>query len=90
MILLLKSNFPNSGLTAGRLIDEIWVGFKILKILCKLNYLGFYFVYYHCNVATLLEQHFSWLLSSKAYLRCILKCKKFNSHFFHVNPTIRY
>ena len=57
------------GLTAGRLADKMWVGVKILKILYRLNYLGFYFVYYHCNVVTVLELHFSWLLSSKAYVK---------------------
>ena len=62
------------------------MSFKILNILYRLNYSGFYYVYYHRNVATVLELHFSQLLSSKLILRCVLKCKKFSSHFFHVNP----
>ena len=65
------------GLTAGwqeSRADEIQMGFKI-KILNVLNYtyLGFYFVYYCCNVTTikkLLELHFSQLVSSKAYFKC--------------------
>ena len=43
------------------------VGFEIFKILCRFNDLGFYFVGYHSNVTTVLELHFSGLLSSKAY-----------------------
>ena len=43
-----------------------WV-FEVLKILYRLNCLGFYFLYFHCNVTTVLEQHFSQLLSSKAF-----------------------
>ena len=45
------------------------MGFEILKILYRLNYLGFHFVYYHCNVATVLELHFSRLLPSKGYFK---------------------
>ena len=63
-----------AGRQADRLADEIQVGFEILQILYRLNYSGFNFVYYHCNVATVLERHFSRLFSSKAYLRCVLKC----------------
>ena len=37
-----------------RLADEIWVGFKIFKILYRFNYSGIYFLYYHCNVTTVL------------------------------------
>ena len=33
-----------AGRQAGRLADEIWLDFKILKILYKFNYLDFYFV----------------------------------------------
>ena len=42
------------GLTGGRLASKIQVGFEILKILYMLNYSGFYFVYYHYNIATVL------------------------------------
>ena len=81
------------GRDGGRLADEMQVGFENFKILYRLNYLGFYFVWYHSNVTTLLKLHFSQLLSSKAYFNVFFKCKKFSSHFFHVNsyyPTIRY
>ena len=37
-----------------RVADEIWVGFKFFKILYGFNYLGIYFLYYHCNVTTVL------------------------------------
>ena len=71
---------------AGRETDEIWVSFKILKILYRLNYLGFSFVYYHCNVATVLELHFSQLSSNKAYFKVCFEVRKIGRHFFHVNP----
>ena len=62
---------PLVGLMAGRArarqAYEIWVEFENFKILCRLNYLAIYFVYYHCNVTTVLELHFSPLLSSIAY-----------------------
>ena len=70
----------------GRAADRMWVGFKIFKILYRLNYSSFYFVYYHSNVTTVLELHFSQLSSSKAYFKVCFKCEKFGSHFFHVNP----
>ena len=75
---------------AGRPADKIQVGFEILKILYKLNYSGFYFAYYHCNIVTVLELHFSQILYIKLILRCVLKCEKFGSHFFTSNFTTRY
>ena len=53
----------------GRPADEMWVGFEIFKILYRLNYSSFYFICYHSNVTTVLELHFSRLLSSKAYFK---------------------
>ena len=73
---------PLEVFAAGRQADEIWVSFEIFKILCRLNYLGYYFVYYHCNVTTVLELHFSQLLASKAYFKVFLKCKKFGCQFY--------
>ena len=76
------------GLTAGRQegrVDKVWMGLKTFKILNRLNLSGFYFVYYCCNVTTILEVHFSWLVSSKAYF----KCKKLVAIFMSI-PTIRY
>ena len=58
-----------AGREAGRPADEMQVGFEFFKILYRLNYLGFYFVCYHSNVTTVLELHFSRLLSSKAYFK---------------------
>ena len=83
------------GLTAGReglrLADEMRVGLEIFKILYRLNYSGFYFVYYHCNVTTVLEVHFSRLLSSKAYFKVCFEVQKIRSPFFFMSiPTIRY
>ena len=52
---------PLVGLTADRQPNEIRVKFGIFKILYRLNYLGVYFVYYHCNITAVLELHFSWL-----------------------------
>ena len=70
------------------LSDEIWVEFEILKILYSLNYSSIYFVYYHCNVTTELELHFSQLLPSKAHLRCVLKCKIFSGLPFFVCQSL--
>ena len=61
---------PLVGLMAGRHggrrnVGEIWN----FEILYRLNYSGFYFVYYHCSVTTVLELHFSQLLLSKAYFK---------------------
>ena len=53
-----------AGKEGGRLADEMWVSFGIFNILYRLNYWGFYFVYYHCNVSTIIELHFSQLFSS--------------------------
>ena len=58
-----------AGREAGQPADEMQVGFEIFKILYRLNYSGFYFVCYHSNVTTVLELHFSWLLSSKTYFK---------------------
>ena len=74
---------PLVSLTAGRLSDEMQVGFKILKIL--LIYSDFYFVYYHCNFTTVLKLHFSQLLSSRSYFKIVFKREKFGSHFFNFN-----
>ena len=57
------------GRHAGRYAKEIWVSFEILKIFYRVNYSGFYFVQYYCNFATILELHFSRLLSSKGYFK---------------------
>ena len=77
-----------AGREAGRLVGRrnVVVGFEILK----LNYSGFYFVCYHSHVTTVLELHFSQLLSSKAYFKGCFKCEKSGSHFFMSIPTIRY
>ena len=59
---------PLVGFTAGREADEMQVGFEFFRILYRLNYSGFYFVCYHSNVTTVLELHFSGLLSSEVYV----------------------
>ena len=64
------------GLMEGRQADEIRLGFEIFKILYRLNYSGFYFVYYHCNVTTVIELHFSWLFSSTAYFKVCYEVEK--------------
>ena len=51
---------------AGRLADEIWVDFEILKLFYRLNYSYFYFVYYHCNFTAVLELHSVGLCQVKA------------------------
>ena len=59
--------------------------FQSFKIFYRLNYSGFYFVYYHGSVATVLELHFSQLLLSKAYFKVRFEVQKVWQHFFHVN-----
>ena len=49
---------------AGRLADEIWLDFEILKILYRLNYLDFYFVYSSATLLIVLEVQFSLLFSN--------------------------
>ena len=79
------------GLTAGRLADEIRLVFKILKILYRLNYLDFYFVYSSAMLLIVLEVHFSLLFSNKAHFRvCFVVCKIQSPLFFMSIPTIRY
>ena len=64
------------GLTAGRLADEIWVDFKIFKILYRLNYLDCCFTDISVMLSIVLEVHFSRLFSNKAYFRvCFEVCK---------------
>ena len=57
------------GREGGRQADEMLEGFNIFKILYKLNYSSFYFACHHSNVTTVLELHFSSLLSHKAYFK---------------------
>ena len=78
------------GEQVGGHADEIWVNFKIFKILHRLNYLDFYFVKYHCNVTTVLELHFNRLLSSNVYFMACFEVQKFDSNFFMSIPTMRY
>ena len=67
-----------AGWQAGRLADKVQLDFWILKILYRLNYLDFYFVYSSSMLLIVLEVHFSLLFSNKVYFRCI----KFGGHFF--------
>ena len=65
-----------AGWQAGRLADEIGLDFKILKILYRLNYFDFYFVYSSAMLLIVLEVHFSLLFPSNAYFRvCFVVCK---------------
>ena len=79
------------GLTAGRLADEIGLDFEILKILYRLNYLDFYFVYSSAMLLIVLEVHFSLLFSNKADFRVCFVARKIRSPLFFMSiPTIRY
>ena len=80
---IVRKNWPypptisgSYGREVGRPADEIRVSFEIFKILCRLNYSGGYFVYYHCNVNTVLELHFNQLLSCKAYFNVCFEVRK--------------
>ena len=48
-----------AGREGGRPANKRQVDFENFKILYRLNYVDFYFVYYHCNVTTVLELNFS-------------------------------
>ena len=66
----------------GRLADEIRLDFEILKILYRLNYLDFYFVYGSAMLLIVLEVHFSLLFSNKAHFRVCLWRVKSGRHCF--------
>ena len=79
------------GLTAGRQADKIRLDFEILKILYRLNYLDFYFVYSSAMLLIVLEVHFSLLFSNKAdFSVCYVVRKIWSPLFFMSIPTIRY
>ena len=65
-----------AGWQADGLADKIWLDFKILKILYRLIYLDFYFVYSSAMLLIVLEVYFSLLFSNKAHFRmCFVVCK---------------
>ena len=70
------------GLTAGRLADEIRLDFEILKILYRLNYLDFCFVYSSAMLLIVLEVYFSVLFSNKAAFRVCFVARKIRSPLF--------
>ena len=81
----------HAGRQAGRLADEIRLDFEILKILYRLNYLDFYFVYNSAMLLIVLEVHFSLLFSNKADFRVCFVASKIRSPLFLMSiPTIRY
>ena len=59
------------GRQAGRLADEIQLDCKILKVLYKLNYFDFYFVYSNAMLLIVLEVNFSLLFFSVAIFMSI-------------------
>ena len=80
-----------AGWLAGRLADEIRLDFEILKILYRLNYLDFYFVYSSAMLLIVLEVYFSLLFSNKADFRVCFVARKIRSPLFFMSiPTIRY
>ena len=80
-----------AGRLAGRLADEIRLDFEILKILYRLNYLDFYFVYSSAMLLIVLEVHFSVLFSNKADFGVCFVARKIQSPLFFMSiPTIRY
>ena len=71
-----------AGWQAGWLADEIRLDCEILKILYRLNYLDFCFIYSSVILLIVLEVHFNLLFSNKAYFRvCFVMCK-IRSPFF--------
>ena len=64
------------------------VDFETFKILCQLNYLGFYFAYDYSSVS-----YYSIRIafqSAFVILRWVFKCEEFGLQFFILIPTIRY
>ena len=79
------------GRQAGRVADKIWLDFEILKILYRLKYLDFYFVYSSAMLLIVLEVYFSLLFSNKVDFRVCFVAHKIRSPlFFMLIPTIRY
>ena len=64
------------GREAGRLADEIWVDFEILKLFYRLNYSDFYFVQYHCNFTAVLELHSVDFRQVKVYFKVCFEVRK--------------
>ena len=65
------------GREVGRLADEIWVNFEIVKFLYRLNYSEFYFVYiYHCSFTTVLELHSVGFCQVKVYFKVCFEVQK--------------
>ena len=82
---------PSASGSYGRLVDEIRLDFEILKILYRLNYLDFYFVYSSAMLLIVLEVHLSLLFANKAHFRVCFVVRKIRSPlFFMLIPTIRY
>ena len=83
---------PSASGSYGRLADEIDLDFEILKkILYRLIYLDFYFVYSSAMLLIVLEVHFSLLFSNKADFRVCFVARKIRSPLFFMSiPTIRY
>ena len=78
------------GLTAGWQTKYGWIS-KILKILYRLKYLDFYFIYSSAMLLIVLEVHFSLLFSDKADLRVCFVARKIRLPLFFMSiPTIRY
>ena len=71
-----------AGRQASKQADEIQVSLKIFLNSLQVKLFGLLFVYYHCNVTTVLELHFSQLLSSKAYFIMCFEVQKFGLPFF--------
>ena len=72
------------GLMAGKLADEIQLNCKILKILYRLNYFDFHFVYSSAVLLIVLELTVGFSQTTHI-LGYVLWCVKFGRHFFHVD-----
>ena len=66
--------------------DKIRLDCEILKILCRLKYFDFYFVYSSAMLLIVLEMHFSLLFLNNAYFRMHFVVYKIRLRFFHVDP----
>ena len=71
-----------AGRQAGR---RNMAGFEILKILYRLKYLDFYFVYSSAMLLIVLEVHVSLLFSNKADFRVCFVARKIRSPLFFMS-----
>ena len=87
---IVRKNWPyppttsgSYGREGGRQTKYGWI--SNFKTSLQVKLFGILFCLIHCYFIAVLELHSVGFRQVEVYLRCVLKCKKFGSHFFHVN-----